>query len=252
MISNEIAAYAAKYGKLTPMLAEALSSNVGDDALPVVVVFHDPDTDPPPAAELSIDSDSYNRLSPQEKKTITDTEVARQKETDSYLTTRAKRILTPRAERLSLLGSDISPDAYFLQIYAKLRGDAIREVSTWDDVRMIDLDSPPKLELNVSRRAIGANLVESQGFDGSGVKVGIVEPGPGSRVETNNPFLAGTFQDSSTVCATPSEHTTAVAGIIRSTDTTGRGISPGASLWAGGSCGGVWTELRDRSHGAAD
>ncbi|MFY9570886.1 MAG: S8 family serine peptidase [Blastocatellia bacterium] len=249
-MANENKAYKERYGNLTPGLASHIESSGGHELIPVVIVLRDTEIEQEQPQQQFIDSETYQSLSSSEKKALLESEEARRVEMDAYLKARARRILAPFEARLSNLGAGVHPDSYFLQVSAKLSAEAIEEVNKWPEVRMIDLDSQNQPELNVTRPSIGATTVHSRGVTGTGVKVGIVDLG--GRIATANPFLAGTFQDSSTVCATPDEHTTALAGIVRSTDSTGRGIAPGAALWTGGSCLDVWDELRDRSHGAAD
>lgn len=88
------------------------------------------------------------------------------------------------------------------------------------------------------------------GITGAGVNVAQIEVG--GRIAIDNPYLATTIQDPTYVCPTVSGHSTAVAGIIRSTDSLNRGIAPDVLLWAGGSCNGVRNEMENRSLAAAD
>jgi len=88
---------------------------------------------------------------------------------------------------------------------------------------------------------VRADVVEARGISGAGVKVAMVEFAPlnaqnEARVEVNNPYLTGTV-DNGDNCAV-SLHATLVAGIIRSTHPTERGIAPDVQLWAGGACAG--------------
>jgi hypothetical protein len=59
-------------------------------------------------------------------------------------------------------------------------------------------------------------------------------------------------QDPISACATASGHSTGVAGIVRSTSVSRRGVAPGANVRAAGSCGGVTSELQARSTAAVD
>jgi hypothetical protein len=72
----------------------------------------------------------------------------------------------------------------------------------------------------------------------------------GGRIATSNPYLAGVIQDTTYSCA--HWHATSVAGIIRSTHSTHRGIAPATTLWAGGSCSGNLSQLQNRSTAAAN
>ena len=82
------------------------------------------------------------------------------------------------------------------------------------------------------------------------MQVGVIEVG--GRVATANPNLAGVVQDLTSVCAAASGHSTAVTGMVRSTHATHKGIAAGANVRAGGSCGGISSELQSRSTAAAD
>ena len=214
VLQNEQAAYQAKYGKLTPALAKRLETAKPDEVVPINIVIKPPDDDSKAPQRPFLDTEAYERLSEEEKLAFKEREAAFQKALDAYLIACAQRILTPIVEKLSKLGTSVKPDRFFLHISARLNPTAILEVNSWEEVRMIDLDHIVLPELNVSRSTKGAANVEGQGFDGAGVKVGVVDPG--GRIQSANPYLTGNFQDSSTVCSTPTAHTTAVAGIIRS------------------------------------
>jgi hypothetical protein len=105
-------------------------------------------------------------------------------------------------------------------------------------------------ELVTSRPTIQATVVHGRGITGAGVRIAQVEVG--GRVAAANPNLAGITQDATFVCAAASAHSTGVAGILRSTHAMMRGIAPGATLWAGGSCGGVTAQLTGQSTAAAN
>jgi len=94
----------------------------------------------------------------------------------------------------------------------------------------------PQPNLQYARPTILADIVQGRSILGTGVKVGEIEVG--GRVATDNPFLTGTVVDPIDSCL--SSHSTGVAGIIRSTDVTNRGISPNVSLWVGGGCPGSY------------
>ena len=93
-----------------------------------------------------------------------------------------------------------------------------------NDVQSMHLERTYQPELNVSVPAIDAPTVWGRGYTGSGVKVGVVEGGgiyfghsnlaDGSYCNSTNPSL--------------SSHTTGVAGIIASTNSTYKGVAYGA------------------------
>jgi hypothetical protein len=80
-------------------------------------------------------------------------------------------------------------------------------------------------------------------------QVQVAEIEVGGRINTANPFLAGITQDLTFSC--PSFHATAVAGMIRSTQSPETGVAPAVNLWIGGSCRGNSIEIQDRSTAAS-
>lgn len=250
LAAEDRAEYRRIYGKMTPALAERLASARKSDFIPVVIeVAAPPDTNERPQQELLTD-EQWGAMSGEEKEQYVSRQEAFRRRMDEYLAQRAQRILQPVITELRKIGRKIRPDKYLLVVYAQLRPSAITKIQSWIEVQRLDLQQEAKPELNVSRRTIGADLVEQSGFDGTGVRLGQVEVG--GRVQTVNPFLAGVFQDQSTVCAAATDHSTRVAGIIRSRNSLVRGVAPQISLWCGGSCNGVQQQLFDRTHGAID
>jgi hypothetical protein len=92
--------------------------------------------------------------------------------------------------------------------------------------------SRPGSEMNVARQVVGANHVNGYGITGTGSNVAVVEFN--GIVSGANPYLAGVTRDNLYGCAVNS-HVTAIAGIIRSTEPTYKGVAPGSNLWVG--CG---------------
>jgi len=169
---------------------------------------------------------------------------------DTQRAAMVERITGPLLRNLRQFDPDAKGDRYSPAVYAKLPAEAVTRVAGWTEVAAVYEDVINKPELDVARQAIRANVVNSAGITGSGVSVAQIEVG--GRVATANPNLAGVVQDGVSVCSTASGHSTGVAGIIRSTHATVRGISPGVTLRAGGSCGGVSSELQSRSTAAVD
>lgn len=137
---------------------------------------------------------------------------------------------------------DVETDRYSPVLYSRLTPDQILEVSALPEVDTVYEDSISLPQLEVGRPTITADAVEGRGFTGGGVRVGVVEVG--GRFAADNTFLNGAIQDPANVCAAGSLHTTGVAGVVRSTHNTRRGIAPGATLRVGGSCAGYTSQLQ--------
>lgn len=95
---------------------------------------------------------------------------------------------------------------------------------------------------NISRRVIQADLMESRGITGKGVKVAVIDTG----IQVDHPWLLrngvsivkaeydATRSGVVHVCTylgIPAEHGTHVAGIIASQDNTHRGVAPGVDIY---------------------
>jgi hypothetical protein len=124
------------------------------------------------------------------------------------------------------------------------------EVRDWADVDRVYLGRTNQLDLDQARPTVRANVVHARGIVAQDVQLAQIEPG--GRAAAANPYLAGVVQDSTYACATNSDHTTGVAGVLRSTHPSLRGIAPGASLRVGGSCTGLSSQLNDRAAAAVD
>ena len=130
-------------------------------------------------------------------------------------------------------------DAPVLQ--ATVPAGVLKRLAGRPEFRSISSASHLAPALAVSRKVIGADGVQGRGFEGAGVQVAAVEVGGG--YATANPYLAGVVQGATPYCL--SQHTTEVAGVIHSSDTTQRGIAPGSTLWVGGSCNGVGFDMHN-------
>jgi len=132
-------------------------------------------------------------------------------------------------------------------LFADLTPDQIGQVAAWSEVDTLYLETPAEPALNIARTVIGADVVQNLGITGNGVKVAEMEVG--GRVFAH-PALAGVINDNAYSCTT--NHSTHVAGIIRSTDPVFTGIAPNVLLRVGGSCDGDTSEILERSTRAAD
>jgi hypothetical protein len=237
LLAEEEAIFRARYGRLEPALAEQLARGSEFESYEVILWLNEPDYDGPA------------RLDPEAR-------VARQaaqqflEQVDEARAAVVAPLVGPVVQRLSGMGFAATADAYAPAVYAVLPAATIRQLSNWDELDKVYLAPVAVNELDIARATIFATTVHSRGFTGNGVRVAQIEVG--GRIATSNPHLADVVQNTTYVCSTPHSHGTAVAGIIRSTHSTHRGIAPGATLWAGGSCSGSASELQNRSTAAAD
>lgn len=174
---------------------------------------------------------------------------------DAQLEAIVTPIVTPIVERLRRMGFSPRREQYSPVVYAELPPSAIRIVNQWVEVDRIYSAPTYHPLLEVARPIIWADRVLANGkpATGKGVKVAQIEVG--GRVATNNPALRRVFQDELFVCPSADAfdaHASAVAGVIRSTDRTVKGIAPEVDLWAGGSCTGDPNQLMDRSTAAVN
>lgn len=256
LLAEEQAAQLARYGKLDPALSVRLDQSQRQESIPVIINLKvSPGPEEEPQQPDIVDNRTWKQLPEEEKKAFELRDMEYRKKKDEFLMRRTKRIATPLLERLEKLGYKVKTDDYIPIIYANLPPDIIRQVATWDEVAEISLDSTNKPSLEVSRVAIGADIVESRGNGAFAIQVGMVEVG-GRIVSTTsqvNPYLSGTIQDTTNVCTAQNDHAAEVAGIIRCTNFQPpgtRGISPGVTIWVGGSCAGTDSQLHDRTSAA--
>jgi hypothetical protein len=237
LLAEEEALFYARHGRLEPALAEQMATAAEADTFEVILWLKEPAYHAP------------ERLDPEGR-------VARQaaqqflEHVDEARAAVVAPLVAPVVERLNRMGHAAGADSYAPVVYAVLPAATIRQLSNWDELDRVYLAPVAVNELDVARATIFATTVHSRGFTGSGIRVAQIEVG--GRIATSNPHLADVIQNTTYVCSSPHAHGTAVAGIIRSTHSTHRGIAPGATLWAGGSCGGSASELQNRSTAAAD
>lgn len=223
-----------------PGLALRMERAAPDDRIPVILWLKEPDQEAPGRPD-AVEERSMAAGA------LGETVFAR---VDAQRAGRVEQITAPVVKSLNRMDAKARADRYAPAVYASLSAEAIAKLAGQAEIAEIYEDVINKPELDVARQTILANTVNATGITGSGVQVAQIEVG--GRVATANPNLAGVVQDATSVCAAASGHSTGVAGIIRSTHATARGIAPAATLRAGGSCGGVSSELQSRSTAAAD
>lgn len=259
LLAEEQAARTAKYGKFEPELLELIQRASMLEKIRVIITLKiPPDSEKRPEEPDIIDGRPWEDLSQEEKRASELKDKGYRKQKDEYLVRRTKRLTAPLIRWLRSLEYEVKADAYIPIIYATLPVGVIWQVVAWDTVEQIALDGTEQPKLEVSRVAIGADIVESRGNGVFAIQVAQVESLGGRVVSTTgqvNPHLSGTIQDTTFVCSTQHDHAAWIAGVIRCTNSLPpgtRGISPGVTLWAGGSCGGIQSELQNRTTAAAD
>lgn len=260
LASKERSIYTERYGAMSPELYERVAIASPDELIEVSIWLTVPPYEGPmlPTPDQNVTKDEIE---------------AKLKEMNNKRTDQVLRAIMPVVERLQRMGYKVLYDTYSPMLIVRLTPGAIHEVARWDEVLSMDLTYIVKPELEIASPTITADVVHSRGITGSGVPVAQIEVG--GKFAIHNPYLYGVTQDYTYICSTISEHSTAVAGIIRANyssvdcsvchghsyssiglseviSSSVQGISPNVSLWAGGSCNGVWSELKDRSIAAAN
>jgi len=241
LVAGERAARRAQEGALEPALGERLARSPADDAVDVIIWLKEPPSSAPsPRREPA--ADGRAPTPPGEVR-------AAQTATSARRAAAVQRLATPVVDRLSQLGLSVNRVWAAPALYARLPAQWVRTVAAWSEVDRVYLARRSTPDLDSARPSVHADVVQSRGITGAGVHVAQLEIG--GRLSASNPYLAGIVQDQTFVCETESAHGTMVAGVLRSTHPTLRGIAPDVTLWAGGSCSGDPAELHDRAATAA-
>jgi hypothetical protein len=241
LVAGERAARRAQEGALEPALAQRLARSSTDDAVDVIIWLKEPPASAPsPRREPSADGRAPT--------TPGDVRAAHTA-TSARRAAAVQRLASPVVDRLSQLGLSANRVWAAPALYARLPAQWIRAVATWTEVDRVYLARRSTPDLESARPTVHADVVQARGITGAGVPVAQLEIG--GRLSASNPYLAGVLQDQTFVCDSESAHGTMVAGVLRSTHPTIRGIAPAITLWAGGSCSGDPAELHDRAAAAA-
>lgn len=238
----EEAHYARRYGRLDPRLHDLLQKTPANTPVDVIVWLHEPPGRQASRPTLTTDPNAAKPSEADVEKIYSDVDAQRAAEVAA--------VVNPVAHKLAPYGYPVETDAYAPALFASLPPELILEINTWPEVQRIYEAPINATELSVAVPTVLGNVVHGRGINGAGVRVAQIEVG--GRVAVANPSLAGTLQDAISVCAAASGHSTGVAGIIRSTHGVHRGAAPGATLRAGGSCGGVSAQLMAASTRAMD
>lgn len=239
--ASALAAQTAQYGKLDPALAQRVTNTSANQKLRVMIWLKQ--TSDTPASRPPANAKNPASLSAGQASTLS-------QQMDQQRANAVQAMVAPVTNRMKTLDANASAEKYSPVVYAKLTPQAIQQVAAWNEVDRVYEEKQVQSNLDIARRSIRADLVNSRGITGVGVRTAQIEVG--GRIASGNPYLSGTIQDTTYVCSYLNSHATAVAGIIRSTHSLTRGIAPSTTLWAGGSCGGWMTELQNRSTAAVN
>ena len=225
----------AKYGKLDPALSEKLKT-IDNQNIGVIIWLNDQSKDKYIRKDYAV-SLTTDENRPIEQNPDIDS-FSDQVEKDKKAKINA--LATPVSNKLKQKGYNHEVGIHIPVIYAKLKASQINDVANLSEVDTIYLDEKAQSALDIARPTVYADTVYYRGITGFGIKVGEIEVGGG--INAGNPYLAPPIElDTLNTCL--NDHATSVAGIIRSWHTTYFGISPGAWLRIGGSCGGSISEL---------
>lgn len=243
----ELAAYQNKFGKLDRELWRALAGKSPDELLEVALWLTMPTSDAIPARpETTPRATEFADMSRAEraalKRQLDNAETNASFDASAWSAfeavnlkdemTRVETVTRQIVEEMRRAGYDASASEMAPLVNVGLPVRLIRLYARRAEVEMIYLASQPANEMNVARKAIGAQVVHNRGITGMGAKIAVVEFD--GMPKTSNPYLKGIRRDNFFACPV-NAHATGIAGIIRSRDATFRGIAPDAGVWMG--CG---------------
>jgi hypothetical protein len=259
-------AYLARYGKLDPALYSLLQTMADTDTIQVGIWLKTPDfTEPsrPDLAEgpievqdgnatLPLEEQSQQAVEPDHEKTEgeinageaelaaglpgqTQADIAAQALQDQayqqaldLMAQQVAGVVQPFVAKLQQLGYE--PD--YASIYAPvvivtLDKTAILNLNLSEEVDTIYGPSEYYDLLDSARPTQKGDIITSWGYNGTGVKVAILED---NRIEFANPYIPnGVTRD---MAGTTDQHSAACAGIVASTHSTYHGIASGVSLYS--------------------
>jgi len=236
LLADEEDAYTEKYSNLEAALFDEMASASPDEPIEVSIWLEEPPYSPPALPDVNKqpltaeEADAYLKLA------------------DEKRAEAVEKITKPALEEIESMGLKATADTYSPTLQASLTPDEIRQAQDLKGIERIYLAPQFEQLVDVARQVVHADILNNRGLTGSGEKVAEIEVG--GQIDTDNPNLSGVNQDRTYSCL--HDHAVAVAGIIRSTNTTVRGVAPDASLWIGGSCEGYTSQVKSRTNAAAN
>jgi uncharacterized protein YgbK (DUF1537 family) len=166
--ASEQAAYKARFGKLSQSLAQKLASDQQDQAIPVMIWLK-----APASAQAKRPALSNNGRSAVSQAQVN----AFYQQVDAQRAATIQPLVESVANRARTLGTNVKTEKYSPVVYASLTPQAIRQVAQLNEVDQVYESKTLKPMLDTARQTILANVVESRGIIGSGVKVAEIEVG---------------------------------------------------------------------------
>lgn len=146
LVEEDRQAHIAKYGKLSPELAELLKVALADEEIDVIISLKfPPDNDRP--KEPSLNSDQLKRMSDDERRELAKREDEFERQLQEYNAALARRAIDPIVERLKQLGYSPMVIGDSGSIFLKLKPARIREIEKWDEVLSISINGRAKQAL---------------------------------------------------------------------------------------------------------
>lgn len=126
-------------------------------------------------------------------------------------------------------------------IFVDIPASSVRALAELPEVQLLGLEGQWYEALDHARPTVHGPWVETQGYTGSGVEVGVIEyhtvRQQGGLAGTVGAYYNATANDNTTCHdSNPLDHPTWVAGAIASQLTSYRGLAPGATLLSGATC----------------
>jgi len=231
LIKVETDAWTAAHGKKAIELEQKLSTLSSADKARVSIWLHVPEEDIQTVERGPLGdglSDAINK-----NKSAAEGLIGAAVSARSASTARVNARFLSRLRKLDFAAENIDHEPFFI---ASLTAAEVGLVEQDPDVDSLDLaDRTPERQMNNAGNVLGSNAVHSwPSLDGTGIKLGMVEQ---NGIIYPSSYLTNYFQayQSPTACYGDG-HATAVAGIMKSNDSTYTGVAPGASLYAGGKC----------------
>ena len=207
-------AHLKKYGKISPKLYKKMAKNRSGERLPVVLWLA--------AEEEKVDKSEFDdqqllQRVPQFQLNYRQ----RNKEVRSKLRTKLGKKLRIEVQA----ESDVAP-----ALYLEMTPNQIQKLNRWDEVGGIFLHETEGIDDLANSMAISNadDVVNTLGFDGTGSRVCVWEPGPDV---LTNLVISGHY---TTPWPGSSNHARLVTGIIRNSGTPD-GYAPGATVYSGNS-----------------
>lgn len=130
----------ARYGKLSPDLAELLKTTPPDQEISVTISLNLPPDDDRPKDPGTTDSEKLKRMTERERKRLDEQGEEYDRQLEAYNNARARRVVQPVLERLKALGYDPEVIGNTGHVGLRLKPAMIKRVERWKEVREVFLN----------------------------------------------------------------------------------------------------------------